>query len=357
MSKKSKKLKSIMILHGPGTVGGIGWSLSSWQRARGFVSENIVHDDFGMHQLYDLNLRMSSFSKLRKRMLQISFFFFALFRYDLFHFYYNRTFLPLNLDLPILRLFGKKIIMTYCGSEVRLMCVEKQRNPYADLLSLGTDKPKYDIRKKIIMWWQNMWIHRFIAVRNLYDSAIKVIPEHKITKTIWLNNLGFNSSDCFDPDVLTTRSRPVLVHAPSEKGIKGTKYVRQAIDELRNRGVEFDYREIYKVPNVEAQQIYQGCDIVIDQFIVGGIGTLAFEAFGYGKPLVSYVLQDVIDRDMPDCPVWNATIDNLADKLEYLICQPKLRLELGRKGVEFVKQHLDYENIQNEVIRLYENLW
>jgi len=73
--------------------------------------------------------------------------------------------------------------------------------------------------------------------------------------------------------------------------------------------------------------------------------------------LVSYVLQDVIDRDMPDCPVWNATIDNLVDKLEYLICQPKLRLELGRKGVEFVKQHLDYENIQNEVIRLYENLW
>ncbi len=39
--------------------------------------------------------------------------------------------------------------MTYFGSEVRLVEIERTRNPYSYLLKVNRDHPKYDRRKKI----------------------------------------------------------------------------------------------------------------------------------------------------------------------------------------------------------------
>jgi glycosyltransferase involved in cell wall biosynthesis len=67
-------------------------------------------------------------------------------------------------------------------------------------------------------------------------------------------------------------------------------------------------------------------------------------------------MQEVLDKYMPDCPVFNANIDNLADRLEELILNPDLRLQLGRRGIEFVKKHLDPIEINEAVIDLYRSL-
>jgi Glycosyltransferase len=95
---------------------------------------------------------------------------------------------------------------------------------------------------------------------------------------------------------------------------------------------------------------------VVDQFLLAGIGTLAFEGMGLGKPVVSYLPDEIVQRYMPDCPVYNATIDNLADRLEELLNDPELRLELGRKGIAFVKKNLNYDKIQYGVLDIYRGL-
>ena len=77
---------------------------------------------------------------------------------------------------------------------------------------------------------------------------------------------------------------------------------------------------------------------------------------GYGKPVVAYIMQEVLDKYMRDCPVFNANIDNLADRLEELILNPDLRLQLGRSGIEFAKKHLDPIEINEAVIDLYRSL-
>jgi hypothetical protein len=345
------------VCHGPTNVAGIGGYLSSYQREKGWKSDFVTWSDNTMRQNHDFNLAIDQgHSTIAKLWIVFSWFFLAIVKYKIFHFYYGRTLLPFGLDLPFLRLFRKKIVMTYVGSEVRLIYLEKKRNKYWHLLKISADHPKYDRQKKVMLWWHNLWCHKFIATREQIEPVKEIIPDNKLFTKHWVINLGFNIENCSDPETINTSSTPVLVHAPSEPNIKGTKYVRIAIDELKNRGIEFEYKELIGVPNSEAQKIYSNADIIVDQFLVGGIGTLAFEGMGHGKPVVGYIMEEVLNKHMQDCPVFNANIDNLADRLEELIANPNLRLQLGRKGIEFAKKHLDPIKINEAVIDLYRSL-
>ncbi len=350
------EIKKKRIFHGPATIGGIAWYLAHWQRKKGILSDCIVYGDYGFRQLHHIKLNIRDHGFLRRQLVRIFLCFFCIVHYDIFHFYFAETLLPFNLDLPLLKLFRKKIVMTYCGSEIRLIKVEEKRNRYAHLLRISRDHPRFDQRKIFKMRWHNLWVDRFIAVRNLYAFAQTVIPKEKIKSRPWLN-LGVDLAKIPLEEDVTTNVIPEIIHAPSEKGIKGTVYVTKAIEELKKRDLKFKYRTLHGVPNNQVQEIIQNADIVVDQFLLGGIGTLAFEGMGMGKPVVGYVLESVIEEHMPDCPMFNANIDNLADRLETLIRDPELRLELGRKGIRFCAKNLDYETVQKEMLTIYEELF
>lgn len=347
--KKSRQF----IYHGPTNIVGIPGYLSSWQKKNGFSSEFIAYGDGSTRQNHDINLNVSSYSRLRSLCVRFCFFVFALARYDVFHFYYGLSLLPLNLDLPFLRLFRKRIIMSYCGSEVRLIYVEARRNPFHKLLRIGIDDPKYDSVKKIKMGWHSIWVHAATAPRNLYDHVAEAYPHSKIIRNVWLNNVYAEVMPYVELESISTRRVPLVVHAPSDLSLKGTSYVRKAIETMRLKGLKFDYREINGVSSSDAHEIYRTADIIIDQMLLGGLGTLAFEVMSYGKPLVSYVTDQTVERDVPGCPVWNSNIDNLADRLEILISDPSLRTRLGREGVLYVRQNLDFDKIQRAVVELY----
>lgn len=352
MNRKEHKFK---IYHGPVNICGIGRYIADWQRKRGAISDFVTYQDYIITQDSHLNLHLEKYSLLKRILIKFSFLITCLIKYDLFHFYFGKSFLLFNFDMPILRLFKKKIIMTYCGSEVRLIEVERKRNPYNHLLKISIDDPKYDLRKKFMMQWQMLWVDRFIAIRNLYDSVTCVIPKQKVEKDIWVNNTM--DLDAYCPQEYETKEIPVLIHAPSEKGIKGTKYVEKAIEELKQEGYKFEYRQLHNVLNTEAQRIYkEDADIIIDQFLLGGFGNLAVEAMYYGKPVLCYLIDEVKEEHYPDCPIVNANIDNLKEKLAWLIENPNERIRLGKEGRVFVEQNFDREEINKKLWNMYQLL-
>ncbi len=345
------------IYHGPVNIVGIGGFLAAYQKSLGYKSDFITLSDAGPFRNHDLNFQFDGPLKgLKKLLTQLLWFPICLIHYTHFNFYFGKTLLPFGLDLPLLRLCRKKIVMTYCGSDIRLVSVERTRNPYAHLLNLGLNRPGLDWTKRCRMRWQGIWCHRIIAVRNLVAFTERLIPREKLVTHCWVHNIGFDTSICPDPASLQTGARPLIVHAPSERNIKGTIYVERAIADLKARGADFEYREVSGMPNTEAQKIYQQADIIVDQFLIGGMGTLAFEGMGLGKPVVSYVMPEVIAEFCPDCPVYNATLDTLTDRLQELVEQPELRLELGRKGIAFVKSRIDRERINQQIMELYQSL-
>lgn len=340
--------KPLRIFHGTENIGGIGRYLADWQRERkGALADFVVYHDETNRQNSHLNLHLEKMKGLARLWVQWHFFLTCLFKYDLFHFYFGKSFLPYNLDLPILKLFGKKIIFSYVGSDIRLSTVETDRNPYHELYKVSRWHPNLDRRKRWMMRWQSLWMDRCLATRNLYQYALQVIPARKIVRSIWANTTMDLSE--YQPEY-TAKAIPTIIHAPSNPAIKGTAYIEKAIEALRAEGYQFEYRMLQKVPNAEARRIYrEEADIIIDQLLNGGFGMLAMEGMCYGKPVCGYVL-DEIRAQLPDLPVVQCTIDTIKDQLAWLITHPEERIRLGKAGRTFAEAHYDRD-------KNYEALW
>jgi len=127
--------KKMRVFHGPVNIAGIGRILADWQREKGAISDFITYySDSPITDSSHFSLHLNRHGLFAAQIIAIFFFLRCLFKYDLFNFYSGKSFLPFNLDFPILRLFRKKIVMTYCGSDIRLLEIEKKRNPYWELV-------------------------------------------------------------------------------------------------------------------------------------------------------------------------------------------------------------------------------
>tara|TARA_B100000989_G_scaffold145077_1_gene108108 strand:- start:29106 stop:30149 length:1044 start_codon:yes stop_codon:yes gene_type:complete len=343
------------VYHGPINIGGIGGYISQYLRLRGYISDFIVWSDFTMRNNHDYNLHIERYNFFKKIYIIIKNFFKVLIKYNILHFYAGKTLLPYGLDLPFLKLFRRKIIMTYCGSESRLInYIEINRNPYAHLLKFGLNNPKYDFKKKIMIKWQSLWCDKILAPRDIYKNAIYAANKNKVLEKPWIHNLGFNIDNLASE--VKTNKIPNIIHAPSNKDIKGTKYIEDAINNLKKKGYNFKYERIEKLSNNVAQKKIKNADIIVDQLLIGSFGTLAVEGMGYGKPVICYLLKDIKEDFFSDCPIYVANIDNIEQKLETLVINKYLRIELGQKGVEFVKKYFDNKKILKEMEKIYEEL-
>lgn len=352
MMKQSKP--PLRIYHGPVNVGGVGRILADWQRSQGAISDfttftEHVHARYPAH----LCLNIHAYGIVGKILITLAHFWLCFVKYDLFHFDFGNSLLPLNLDLPLLKLFRKKILMTYYGSDIRLMVVEKQRNPYYERLAFDSNHPKRDKWKKLKLYWHKLWIDRFFAIRELYEWAVTVLPPERVIEDVWV--VTQIDASAYMP-TYETKPIPTLVHAPTNPRVKGSEYVEQAIQTLRDEGYQFEYRRLEKVPNAEAQRIYrEDADIIVDEFFCGSFGILAVEGMYYGKPVCSFIMDDVLKR-IPDCPIVNCTIDNVKEKLAWLIEHPEERVRIGKAGRAFVEKHCDGEKINQQVWQVYHDL-
>lgn len=106
-------------------------------------------------------------------------------------------------------------------------------------------------------------------------------------------------------------SKSVLViHAPSHRGAKGTKYILAAVEKLQSEGVPFEFMLVENLSNEKAKEIYKKSDLVIDQLVAGWYGRFAVEAMALGKPVICYLRDDdlhFIPKEMHDeIPIINA---------------------------------------------------
>ncbi len=343
------------IYHGPENVGAIGRYLADWQRSKkGAIADFIVYEDNTNRKISHKNLHLERENFFKRNILKLEFFFSAWRNYDIFHFYFGKTLLPLYLDLPILRLSGKIIFMHYLGSDIRLYKLHSKINPYYKLRKSKNLWDHFDLAKRIRMRWQSLWFHLCFAEKNIYQDALTSIPKSKIVKDLWLSTtLDVPKS----PPVFKEKDRVLIIHAPTNPLTKGTKYVEQAISALKEEGLEFDFRIYHKVPHDEfIKVLIDEADIIVDQLLGGGFGTLAMEGMCYGKPVCGYIT-DELRSAYPDLPIVQCTVETLKDVLKDLILNAEKRKKIALEGWEFAKKHYDRDPIYEDVWNIYMDLW
>ena len=114
------------------------------------------------------------------------------------------------------------------------------------------------------------------------------------------------------------------------------------------------------VPHDVARERYARADIVVDQLNAGWHGVFALEAMALGKPVVTYLKPDVVERSAAGygirLPIVPATAETLVDALRPLVEQPALRREIGAASRAYVEQVHDIDRIADRLIDLYRSL-
>ena len=269
--------------------------------------------------------------------LQCIVFVWACFRCDAFIFIFGRSLLPFSLDLWVFKLLRKPVVAVYLGSDSRPPYLSGSWRAQSANLS-----PDQQVQATVnFMNNQRGNLRRMsrrsrCVVDNPYSGFLQPAPFVN-----WFS-MGF---PCPTPDLAMSgkgvSERPVILHAPSNRVIKGSEYIEKILDELRDEGVEFNYVALENRSNVEVIEILKQADILVDEMYsdtpLGGLGTeagaqgCAVVVGGFGwEHVPRYIQPEMLPGSVCIKP------EELKDTLRKLIKDPELCTSIGGELRTFI---------------------
>jgi len=233
----------------------------------GYSVDTIAHENvFYKNNNYTYRLSTPDYIKnirfvraIYRQLLLLWHFIRAIVTYNVFVFVWTTTFLPLHLDLFILRLLGKKVIVFNCGDDVRYRPIHERIN-----MDVFGHKPFWSLN--------NLLFKGQTFARAFFDQ--KTEEASGCTIVSMRNQATFQKKDCFlfrfpTKSIVNSpknaKDIPLIIHAPSDTDIKGTSYVMKAIDVLKSERLQFEFELIMKRPNEYVLSRLKDADILIDQ--------------------------------------------------------------------------------------------
>jgi len=309
---------TLRVTHCPVNIAGIPWENVRALRRKGIEARLVVFERGRLHHEADWSIERKGPLPVKLAQQAAAFARLAP-RTDIFHFYFGLTLIPKRAQFPLLHALRKKSVYHYLGSDIR----GKSR----DELAFGKRADA--------------------EIVGSYD-AIRWVPEAHVIPP------GLDLRD-FTPRLPSDTPRPLVVHAPSNREKKGTQHV---IDACAQLPVELDIVE--GVPHEEARARYARADIVVDQLNAGWHGVFALEAMAFGKPVVTHLKPDVVEKSAAGfgvrVPIVAATAETLVDALRPLVDDPARRRELGAESRAYVEQVHDIDRVADRLLDLYRSL-
>ncbi len=257
--------------------------------------------------------------------------------HDLFIFIWT-SLLPDNADFPVLRTLGKEIVTIFCGDDVRHWSAYSQdygrdlrdRVPVLDTIPL--EKQLRTLRRA------EMMADAIFSRPNQHNLGVR--PYHHFHLPIDLRRITAHIPD---------RVVPVVVHAPSHEGGKGSDLVLSALATLEAAGIPFELRLLRGVSNDEVLEALSDADVAIDQVFIPGISRFGQEALASGCALASVIESPYVEApDVP--PVWHIGEFNLVEPLRELLTNQALRRALAERGRPYVEAHYDVEVVARGIL-------
>jgi hypothetical protein len=338
-------MRAMRVLHGPQEVVGKLGVTAKALREIGVQAESCAYERHPNNYETDYCLRMSEapFWKIAQMKMGL-FALWAIARYDTFHFYYGETLLPNNSDLSLLKKLKKKMVMEFCGSDIRMPSIAS-KNPYYVNSYGESDERSMALMKRLA---------KFIDVAVVGDHELYEYASPFFRKTIVLPRRA-------DTRVLTAHypsrdnRKPVIVHAPTQKAFKGTECVIQTI-ELLKKDYEFEFILVHGRSFQENIKITAQADIIIDQIRFGSHGTYAVECMALGKPIVCYIREDLRSKFPGGLPLISANPDTLEKELRMLLESAELRHSIGIRSREYAEKFHDSRVVATQLKGIYESL-
>lgn len=304
------------------------------------------NDDFRGYQC-DVKVGQQG-SRFRRGLDQFCFFLWAIFHYDVFHFFWGVSLLSVwrfhLVDLPILKLLGKKVVVHFRGLDVVNVAYfdwlrETARGETVERPPMSKPDQLAKLRK-----WQKYADLLLVSEPDLHEIVPNaVLSPQVIDLSYWQPTR----------EPLSRQDGVVrFVHAPSSRRKKGTDFIENSIRELQARGRKVELVLAEKLPHHKIKELYELSDIGIDQVLYGWHGKVSVELMALGRPVVCYIAPE-FRKYRPDLPIVSAGPKDLTAVLEALVDDVERRNELGRKSREYVAKYHDVEVVVSDLFQAF----
>ena len=311
---------------------GIDASMVVWK-------ENNLADSSDAVLHIDFSIKKDKFKNIIKMLL---FTIKSFFCFDVFHIHSGCSLTPYCFELYFLKFFRKKLFAEFHGSDIRFLFNHDIK--YAYFNEEPAFYSKYKKRaERIINNADGIILHDYELDAHL-PKEIKKSDIYHVPLRVKVNEIKVNYPD------KTKEDKPIIVHAPSSRSKKGTNQILAALKKVKS---EYELVLVEGKTHDEAMEIYSKADIVIDQISLGTYGVFAIEAMAMGKPVITYMSDDMIER-MPDTlPIISSDFDSLPSVVEKLINDPQLRYNKGALGRKYVERYHDYKKVTALLSKIY----
>ena len=330
------------VLHAPTDVGGHAYGLSRAERELGIRSDVAVFVAGPYGYGADLRFNVEDRFLPRRFAIRAGFLARALREYDVFHFNFGQSLLALRVagrvvnELPLLKRAGKTILVTYQGCDVR---------PQACCFCHRPDCAREDPYRPVAA----------AQFARYADRTFHLNPD----LAQWLAASRFMPYASVDPRKLSAaparagRSGPLrVVHAPSNRDVKGTEHVLAAVGQLNAEGVAVELDLVENVPRTEVLQRLSGAHVAVDQLLLGWYGGFAVEAMALARPVLCFIREDSpADNPFGDAlPIIRCRKDTLADRLRELAADRESLSHIGERSRAFAELHHDPRRVAADVL-------
>lgn len=277
--------------------------------------------------------------------LRLAFVAWAAARHDIFVFTARSSMLWL-MDLPLLRLLGRKVVFVFFGSDSRPPYMDGFQDFSVAEQAHRTRRMKADFRR----------IERHADAVVCCPAAAHLLERPFIN--LFQVGLAIIPSQPAVPRDSGLAPRAVrILHAPSDKKGKGTAHIHGIIDALKQGGFDIEYREISNQPHAVVLDMLEWCDFVIDQ-AYSDVPMSAFpaEALMRGRTAVvggyfgSHLGALMKPEDIP--PTFYCRPEDMLEQVKALVCDRDLRVEAGKKGHRFVVENWTASSVAERYLRI-----
>jgi len=274
--------------------------------------------------------------------------------FDIIHFHAFNPFVFFGSDsrviqaLFLLKLQGIRVVCHFRGSEVRLLNVWKRINPFNYV-----DENPRNITKKYteakVSACIDFW-NEFADIILVSDFEVqRYVPQSILVPKIC-------DEELFKVEHRVANTPPIVLHAPSNDVIKGTEFVRSAVDQLKSEGHAFTYLEVKGMSNRDYSEILKNCDIFIDQLRIGVYGVASVEALAAGKPVLCYIDEGIRGNFSSDFPIVSVNRYSLFSTVRTLIHDKEMRNKLAIASRDFFQSHHSTDIVVQNLLKIYETL-
>jgi hypothetical protein len=371
----------IRVLHCPNLVGGNAQTLAQAERRLGLVSWVVSCETLWAGYAADEFLFPPDAPALAKARRRWQLFWRALRDFDVVHFNFGNTILPRwhaehpvrgpagriaawlrrltdMLDLRVLSAAGKGIVVTFQGDDARQGDISLRRFPICIAREVGPDyyNPANDKRKRWRIRTFDRYADRLFA---LNPDLLHVLPSR--AEFLPYTHIDLDDWRPVAPAPAAQR-RLTILHAPSHRGAKGTRFVCEAVERLRVQDqLEFDFVLVENMPQREARRLYERADLLVDQLLAGWYGGLAVELMALGKPVIAYLREEdlhfIPGAMKAELPVISATPATIYEVFkEWLTTRRHELPALGARSREYVEHWHDPLTVARRLERIYREL-